>query len=97
MCLKEFWTRERVLNHIKYRSKVCRLNLHLRGPCLSEQEADALDFACASSNVDLYRQGRRRHHVSKPSIRLPGPLLAVVLPEDLLSEHHPLGVGRNYS
>ena len=32
VCLKLFWTRERLLNHVRYRSKICKYNLLLRGP-----------------------------------------------------------------
>ena len=32
VCLREFHTRENCLNHIRYRSKICRSNLLMRGP-----------------------------------------------------------------
>ena len=31
VCMKQFWSRERLLNHIRYKSKRCRHNLSLRG------------------------------------------------------------------
>ena len=45
ICLKEFWSRCRILNHVK-KSSVCRLNLQMRSPFLTPEEADALDNQC---------------------------------------------------
>ena len=43
VCLVEFHTRERILNHIRYRSQSCRYNLMLRNPVLSDHEADKIE------------------------------------------------------
>ena len=74
MCMREFWTRERCLNHIRYRSKVCRAQMWLRGPCLSEAEASVLDESVAEDNRSLHSCGQRRHFASMPVIQLSGPL-----------------------
>ena len=96
VCLKEFGSRERVINHVRFKSKVCQNQLYLRGPLLSEDEASNLDQADATLNVKLYSKGQRRHHVSSPVVRLPGPLLPILLEDGSESPHHPLGKGHNY-
>ena len=97
ICLKQFWSRERLINHVRYRSKVCKLNLQIRGPVVTEAEALGIDEACAAEHVQLYRKGKRRHHVLDPVIRLHGPLLSIFQPEGVEpSVHHPLGNGHNY-
>jgi hypothetical protein len=96
VCLREFHTRENCLNHIRYRSKVCRSNLLMRGPSLSTEEANRLDELSKSDNVRLYAQGRRRHHVVDPCALLSGPLLPVLLAEGQYSALHPLGIGHSY-
>mgnify|MGYP006893448882 CR=1 FL=1 len=88
--------RERCLNHVRYRSNICLSNVKLRGPLLSDAEANALDDDCRDENVILHRAGKRRHHVVSPSIRLQGPLLPIFLLEGHESNHHPLGRGHNY-
>ena len=87
VCLKELWTRERCLNHIRYRSKVCLANSILRGPLLTSEEANALDDDCKALNCSLYRAGKRRHFASTPAIRLAGPLLPICLDDDRSEEH----------
>jgi len=97
VCLREFGQRETCLNHIRYRSNVCRNNLLLRGPLLSEAEALALDEACKARNRELHAAGRRRHHVDAPSFYLSGPLLPILLAPGQFSAHHPLGKGHRYT
>ena len=94
VCSREFHTRERMFNHVKYKSSVCRNNLLIRGPLISEEKADSLDQA-VSTNVQLQCSGHRRHHVLEPSCRLQGPLHRVLLVGESLSDHHPLGRGHN--
>ena len=94
ICLKNFWTRERCLNHVRYRSKVCYANALMRGPVLSQEEADELDSIECPGNQVLYAAGRRRHKAVLPCIQMPGPLLPVIPLRN--SSHHPLGFGHNY-
>jgi len=94
--LVEFHTRERIVNHIRYRSSVCRTNLMMRPPILSIEQANLLD-ADASGQLAVLRQARRRRHaVDIPCFRLVGPLPPVVIDPDCSSSHHALGRGRNY-
>ena len=95
VCLRQFWTRERVVNHIRYRSQVCKVNLLLAGPCLSVDEADNLDVVEYGANLNLQKKGRRRHHADLPVIRLQGPL-RTVFAIGRESNHHALGRGHNY-
>jgi len=98
VCLKHFWTRERLINHLRYRSKICKQNMILRGPACDEATACIIDECQRQDNVDLYSKGRRRHFVEEPVVRLQGPMLPVILPEGIkLSKHHALGFGQNHN
>jgi len=97
VCMKQFWSRERLINHIRYRSSICKFNLKLRGPKCSEDEASVIDKTLAGDHVALARVGRRRHFADEPVIRLAGPLLPVVIdPSVKASNHHVLGLGHNH-
>ena len=98
VCLKLFWTRARLLNHLKYRSKVCKINLFLRGIVVSEDEAQIQDSLAAKDNASLYSRGRRNHFASDPVLQLCGPVHPIILPDELdNTSHHRLGVGQNYN
>ena len=97
VCLKHFWTRERLINHIRYRSRTCKYNMQLRGPIVTEEVACEIDALCAKQHCELGKLGKRRHFASEPAIRLSGPLLPIMLgPGIKASMHHPLGFGHNY-
>ena len=74
VCLKQFWSRERVLNHLRYRSKSCFARTLELGFQISEDEANQLDECDKVVNLRLHNSGRRRHHVDWPCVRLHGPL-----------------------
>ena len=96
VCLREFWCRDRLLNHLRYRSKTCYNNIVLRGPVLSIAEADIFDAAEHVKNAKLSKMGKRSHFASITSVRLIGPLQPILLPEpNRESAHHPLGRGHN--
>jgi len=94
VCLVNFWSRERCLNHVRYRSPVCRANNIWRGPVLSDEEANSLDQSECTENKRLYAAGKRRHQAALPCIRVCGPLLPILTEHS--SAHHPLGRGHNY-
>ena len=50
----EFWTREGVLTHIRYRSNVCRQNLLIHGTIIDEVESDSLDKSELISNISSF-------------------------------------------
>ena len=96
VCLKMFWTRERVVNHIRYRSKVCR-EWHLKHePYFSQEQADGFDSECMELNRSLQAVGCRRHKAAKPCVQLCGPLVPISVDVSASSRHHPLGRGHNY-
>ena len=95
ICMVEFWTRERVVNHVRYRSKVCRENLLVRPPELSPQQADHLDELEQESFRKMQSCGNRRHKAIEPCVQAAGPLLPIVLDPDRMSAHHPLGWGHS--
>ena len=94
VCLKLFWTRERVLNHVRYRSKVCRGNLVLRGPKYTSEEIDAMDREDTALNIALQSKGKRRHYVENPTVQLCGPIAPIMLLSKE-STHHRMGFGHN--
>jgi len=97
VCLVRFWTRERLLNHLRYRSSACYHNYILRGPQITYAEADTIDAQLRPVNVKLQKSGNRRHHCENIAIREAGPLLPVILPfGSQYSAHHALGKGHNY-
>ena len=97
VCLQQFWSRERLLNHLRYRSKICKYNVQLRGPMCNEATACEIDLSLLEANAALQRKGKRRHCTVEPAIRLVGPLLPILLPDEVKSSsHHPLGMGHNY-
>ena len=95
ICLVEFWTRERVVNHVRYRSKVCRENLLVRPPELTPLQADHLDELEQESVRKMQSCGNRRHKADQPCAQAAGPLLPIVLDPDRVSAHHPLGKGHS--
>ena len=97
VCLKMFWSRERVVNHIRYRSKICRDQLGLCPPPYTQEEADMFDRAVAQDNRALHHVGNRRHKVVSPCVQLEGPVPPItILCPGTSSSHHPLGRGQNY-
>ena len=97
ICMRNFWSRERLINHIRYRSRICRHNIILRGFKCSEEEACVIDSQQYDIHIQLQKAGKRRHAAIEPVVRLAGPLLPVLLPDDIKpSKHHALGFGQNY-
>jgi hypothetical protein len=94
VCLVNFISRERCLNHVRYRSKVCKVNTLLRGPWISQDQATQLDEQELESNRKLYAGGKRRHHVRLPCFRMQGPLLPILNSHH--SDHSAMGYGHNY-
>ena len=78
VCMKQFWSHERLLNHVRYRSSVCRHNMRLRGPIFDETQAREFEKSCASVNVSLHRQGKRRHAIEEPVVQLSGPRMPIL-------------------
>jgi hypothetical protein len=93
VCLVNFGTRERCLNHVRYRSNVCRINYVMRGPSLTNDEAIALDSKDHEANRVLYSQCKRRHQAGSPCLQSLGPFLPILVERP--SMHHHLGVGHN--
>ena len=94
--MKMFHTRERLLEHLKYKGKICRKYTFLLGYCMTEEEADTIDVSLRPANVELARMGKRRHHVDKWCKRLQGPIIPIILDPQYMSNHHPFGRGYNH-
>lgn len=95
VCLVFFHSRERVLNHVRYRSQICRSNL-VYMPKMTENEADEIDHELACANRELIHQGKRRHTADRPAIQMAGPIKLHIQPSHP-SPHHPLGRGHRYN
>ena len=78
ICLKEFHKRENVLNHVRRGRTPCKQQLLLAGPCLSVEEADAIDLCLRELNRSLQKKGLRRHALVAPCIRVFGPKVAMI-------------------
>ena len=90
-------TRERLINHIRYKSVICKHNIILRGFACTEEEATTIDESLRIVHKQLQSRGRRRHFVDEPVIGLVGPLLPILIPDGVrLSNHHVLGFGHNH-
>ena len=94
VCMKMFWSRERVVNHIRYRSKICRNQMLTKPPPYTSEQADAFDLEEAKVNRELSHRGSRRHKAVKPCVQLVGPIMPISTA--CPSKHHPLGRGHNY-
>ena len=97
ICLKEFWSRERLLDHLKVRAAGCRARLLMRDPVLSATEAQAVDDELKSSFVSLRKKGKRRLNVEKWCVRLSGPLLAKISQTDTAGVGAHRHVAHNYT
>ena len=97
ICLREFWARERVIVHVAEKSAVCRLNLLLQGPVLSQEQADHLDSLEVQGRIsDNRRAGLRRARAQEPCVRLPGPLVNIIPLGETHGARHPLGHGHQW-
>ena len=94
ICLKHFHTRERVLNHVRYRSEVCRHSMVLRDFKWTQNEIDAMDALDCDLNEGAQKSGKRRHTADMSVVQLSGPLEPILLLGSS-SNHHALGVGHN--
>ncbi len=74
VCMQFFHNRTRILNHLKYRSRVCCLSLVMQDPRTTKDEAQSLDVACREGKRKLYALGLRGHAATNPVFRLAGPI-----------------------
>ena len=63
---------------------------------LTEAESAELDELACIDHKALKSKGMRRHGANKPCMRVPGPLIQVILDPKCVSEHHPLGWGHSW-
>ena len=94
VCLLEFHTRDRVVAHFD-KSAVCKCNLLLGHPRLSEEEFAELQTHAAEQVRTLRAGGRSRCFAVLPCVRLQGPLPKAVAPV-ADPKGHPLGQGRRW-
>ena len=92
VCLLEFWSSDRLLNHVK-KCVVCHENLLMGPPLLTRAQADELDLAEVEAVARLKAKGLRRHAAEMSCVRAHGPLRLIVIDPCHASKHHPLGRG----
>ena len=95
VCLPDFGTRIRCLNHVAYNSPVCRLNYVLRNRVLTREVQEELDKIDAAKSKELARQGRRPHYAAVMAKRLQGSLLPILGAMEA-SNQHSLGPKRRW-
>ena len=66
ICLLYFHDRIRLLNHLKYRSTICKLNLLAVGPLISAKRADELDLDSRVLRRSRFAAGLRAHAAVDP-------------------------------
>ena len=97
VCLLYFHDRIRLLNHLKYRSCICKLNLLAAGPLISPERAFELDLGCRELRRSRFAAGLRAHAAVVPVFRLQGPLPPPLIPIVSATRHsHILGNGRRH-
>ena len=76
ICLTEFHTRTRLLEHIMYKGKRhrCLCRLQKCGEVITHGEALELNSIEAKNNLALYHSGHKRSYAAKPAHRVCGPL-----------------------
>eukprot|EP00973_Karenia_brevis_P007574 1026252-Karenia_brevis.AAC.1 len=84
VCLLEFTTRGRLLQHVMYKGFRCNClaNLYLRGPVLTHEEVKLAMQDVAKTSRANTKAGYRRTRVCAPATRAEGPLLQVLMPFD---------------
>jgi len=98
ICLLEFHSRQRLLNHVAEKSDICRQCYHLLGPKLTLEQANEMDAYEAAHSQANKAKGLPRHQAKELCFRLQGPLHPVVAPFTVHETgcHHPLGIGRRW-
>ena len=97
VCMVEFHSRPRIINHLLYRSHICRYNLLLGPPLISPCALKQLELDAAQCVRAARAAGLHRHKAVLPAFRLQGPLINVIpIDSDKHSKHHVFGIGRQY-
>ena len=78
ICLKNFATRTRALEHVMYSSSKCLYHLLLQGPALTYEEALRLLSDSSSFETATVRQGYRRAKAFYPVTQAHGPRLPLL-------------------
>ena len=76
---------------------MCRLNLQMAGPIMSEDQAAELDRQELVGNIrDNCKRGLSRAHVHKPCVRLAGPMVNFIPAAEVEGSYHPMGRGHRW-
>ena len=83
-----------LMRHVQDSSRICQFNLLMRGECVSDEAAAALEAEAASCRLQNIHAGRGKHHVKQAAVRVYGPWQPVMSLEGALlasAQGHPLG------
>mmetsp|Transcript_28774 Transcript_28774/g.51244 ORF Transcript_28774/g.51244 Transcript_28774/m.51244 type:complete len:139 (-) Transcript_28774:48-464(-) len=90
-CLLEFHSRNRVLQHLMYKSPTCLANLKLRGPLVTSEELQVLNQQARLEEAELRKAGLRRSKAKLLVIRLSGPVWPIINFNEESAAMHPRG------
>ena len=96
VCLTQFWTRHKILEHLQEKAPRCLAYLQLTAERISDEEVLKLDADAAAHARANRTRGSRRASAVRPAVRLLGPLPSVPMEDLPPGRHHPLGVGRRW-
>ena len=96
VCMTEFWTRHKLLEHLQDKAPKCLAYLRLSADRLTDEQVAVLDGYAAEQAKSNRIATSRRAAAVRPATRLLGPLPAVPCEEEPGGCHHPLGVGRRW-
>jgi hypothetical protein len=91
VCMVSFHTRARVLTHVG-KSQVCRCNLLLRGPRVTEERARVLATE-ELSNRRLLRMRGNAGPAGHRAVSCPGPFAPILTTMAVTGNQHPMGIG----
>ena len=77
VCLKEFFSREHSLNHLRYRAAVCRANIVFYGTRASDEGINAEDLRLRELYRDFNYKGHTRCRTSSDCVWLPGCIMSL--------------------
>ena len=75
VCMREFHTRDRLLQHLAYDTRNCRDFIFDNWSPLSEDELHTAETESTKANIRARATGQSTHTAFLPSFRVPGPII----------------------
>ena len=80
-CMKEYWTRARLLHHVKHSQPACGRALERSFRPFNEEHRQSLAADLAAHAKEMRRTGDRTRSAIRPCVRRVGPCIAPAPPE----------------